>query len=123
MSSILDKTNTQIDWYEEICQQLDSLRVEAHDFADEEDIIPPDSAFEAAKEVFRKLRELASFPRMPKAHVWLGPEGQIGLTWKTPTICLEIIQGEAVTARVYSQESQRPVQLNDVPLEMAKLAA
>jgi len=69
MTSVLDNTNAQTDWFEEICQQLDSLRIESKEFASDEDVLPPDSAFESAKEFFRKLRELSSFPVVELSYV------------------------------------------------------
>ena len=72
-----------VDWYDEVCQRLEMLHVECHKTKDCEDEPPPDFLFEIAKKTVENLRPLIGFiANLPVADVWLGPEGEIGLTWE-----------------------------------------
>jgi hypothetical protein len=69
-----------------------------------------------------RLWKSALISKMPTPHVWLGPQGEIGITWKTPTVHREIVQTAEVTATVHFQDSQRLLKFDEIPAEMAKFA-
>lgn len=123
MPPVLEKPETRTDWFEEICQQLDALRHDAHEYREESDIIPQDEAFEIVKQAFQDLRRLADFPKLPKAHVWLGPEGQIGITWKYKGNSLDLIFGQKFTARLTELGVQKLLAPKDVPTALSRIAA
>ena len=113
-----------LDWYDLVCQQLDLLRADAHKYADEGDVIPPDGMFEYVKKQIQDIRQLADFPAIPVPDVWLGPEGQIGLTWQLGERKIELIFGEQkFTARLTDDLNQQLIDKKDVPLMLAQLAA
>lgn len=124
MPPVLQRNETRTDWFEEISQQLDDLRQEAHEFYEEGDVIPSDRSFELVKKAISDLRQLADFPKnLPSAHVWIGPEGQIGITWKGQNSSLDLIFGTTFTARFCEGTRQSIVPVPEVARAIASFAA
>lgn len=112
------------DWYDLVCQQLDLLRADAHKYADEDDVIPSDGMFDFVKQQMQDIRQLADFPAIPVPDVWLGPDGQIGLTWEMGKRKVELIfSAKKLTARLTDDLQQQLIDKKDVPLMLAQLAA
>lgn len=124
MSPVMQRNETRTDWFEEISQQLDNLKRDAHECYEEGDIIPSDNSFEIVKGVLSDLRQLAEFPKgLPVAHVWIGPEGQIGISWKRENKTLELIFGNKFVARFSVGAKQSIVPVPEVARALATFAA
>lgn len=113
-----------VDWYDMVCQQLEVLRLNARKYADKDEVVPPDWFFEKVKTEIQDLRQLADFPNLPEVDVWLGPEGEIGLTWERAERSFDLIFGpKKITARLTIDLKQQLIDKKDVPSELAKFAA
>ncbi len=115
-------------WFDLICEQLDELRQDCMELRqtcevdDNSTIIPPDQRFDEAKFQIEKLRQLSNFPNLPDANVWLGPNGELGITWKFEDFyALELLFKDSMTARVYNQTEQARIKLSEVPRILVKL--
>lgn len=124
MTATIKHPKTHLDWYEEICQRLDALERDASGYADEGEVLPPSGLYEFAKQTVRDLRQLAGFPNLSTPDVWLGPDGQIGLTWEAANRSLELIfSGQRVLARLTIDSNQTVLDSKVVPLELRKFAS
>ncbi|MFA7338211.1 MAG: hypothetical protein WC028_15600 [Candidatus Obscuribacterales bacterium] len=124
MTSTIDQPETRLDWYEEICQRLDALNRGAYEYADEGEVLPPSGLYEFAKQTVSDLRQLAGFPNLSTPDVWLGPDGQIGLTWEAGNRSLElIVSGKRVLARLTIDSKQTVLEPMIVPFELKKIAS
>lgn len=124
MAHTIEKQEQATDWYDEICQKLDLLREESKAFRSPDEIAPSDALFEIAKNEFRIIRQLAGFPNIPVPDVWLGPEGDIGLTWDFDDTSFDIIFGdEKFTARLTMELEQELIERRNVPCTLKKLVA
>ena len=124
MSSVIHHRHAHLDWYEEFCQRLEALRVNAPKYADKDEVIPPDWAFLKVRNEVQNIRQLAGFPTVPVPDVWLGPEGDIGLTWDAGERSFDLIFGWGrFTARLSDDSKQELIEQKDVPLILAQLAA
>ncbi len=125
MSHTLQKPEQATDWFDEICQQLDMLRIESQAKEPVDEIAPPDWLFDAVKDDFQKIRQLAGFPQIPVPDLWIGPEGDIGLTWDLDGRSFDMIFGrEKFTARLTTVDfKQQVIERKDVPRTLAKLVA
>jgi hypothetical protein len=123
MSSVIHNRQTRFDWYEEVCQRLDVLKKEAVEFADDGDVLPSTQLFELVKQAVQDLRRLTDF-QMVTPDVWLGPDGQIGLTWSKGDRSLDLIYSESrLTTRLTVGDKQQTVEPGFVPLELKQFAA
>ena len=121
MGHITNEPKTRTDWYEEVCQQLDALKRDSVEFTDENDVLPPGRLFEFVKEKLQDLRQLANFPCIRVPDVWLGPNGQIGLTWDAQEHNFDLIFGTSkITARWRVGSNQTLIEPKDV-LELLAL--
>ena len=124
MTSAVHHRHAHSDWYEDFCQRLESLRLNAAKYADKEEVVPPDWAFIKVKNEIQNMRQLAGFPSLPVPDVWLGPEGDIGLTWEAGERTLDLIFGWGqFTARLTDNLRQQLIDQKDVPNVLAELAA
>ncbi len=124
MSSVIRHHEPSLDWYEEFCQRLESLRLNAPKYADKDEVIPPDWAFIKVRNEIQNIRRLAGFPSVPVPDVWLGPDGDIGLTWDVGERTLDLIFGWGqFTARFSNESKQQLIEQKDVPSVLAQLAA
>lgn len=124
MSSAIEKPKTRIDWYEEICQRLDALKRSASEYADEGEVMPSCGLYDFAKQTVQDLRQLAGFPNLSTPDVWLGPDGQIGLTWESGDRMLELIFSDSrLLARFTIDSKEAVLEPKVVPLELNKFAA
>lgn len=115
-----------VDWYDEVCQRLEMLHVECHKTKDCEDTPPPDFLFEVAKKTVENLRPLIGFTaNLPVADVWLGPEGEIGLTWDfDDEKSVDLIFTVKSQAIIFTDNlKQLTVKPQDLPSLLAQLAA
>jgi hypothetical protein len=111
------------DWFDLVIQKLDVLR---HDCVEIEDksTVPSDARFELAKAEVEKLRRLANFPELPAANVWIGPSGELGITWRFPSgKALELLFADKMSARLYDEIEQAGLPLSKVPKVLARLVA
>lgn len=115
----LERVST--DWFDLVSQQLDALREECHAL-DDGSIVPTDARFEVAKKTVENIRRLAEFPNMPEPDVWVGVNGEIGITWEFPPQFLELIIADNVFARVYDDREQAALELSRVPVILSKLS-
>lgn len=115
----LEKTST--DWFDLVKLQLDELREECLQTEDKSSV-PTDSKFESVKETIGNLRILAEFPILPEANIWLGPNGEIGVTWRFTRAALELLFAKELYVRLHDSKEQLRVQLSDVPSLMKKLS-
>lgn len=124
MAHTIEKTEQATDWYDEICQQLDLLREDSKNHPSPEEIAPSDTLFAIVKNEFQIIRQLAGFPDIPAPDVWLGPEGDIGLTWDFDDSSFDMIFGnERFVARLTVALKQQLIERKDVPCTLKKLVA
>lgn len=124
MSSVIQHKDAPTDWYEEFCQRLEVMRQNAHQYADKDEVVPPDWAFAKVRNEVQNIRKLAGFPPLSVPDVWLGPEGDIGLTWDFGDRSLDLIFGWGkFTARLTDSSKQQLIEQNDVPKVLAQMAA
>lgn len=124
MAHTIEKQEQATDWYDEICQQLDLLRDESKMHTSQDEVIPSDALFDIVKHEFQIIRQLAEFPNIPAPDVWLGPEGDIGLTWDFKDSSFDMIFGDTqFTARVTKALKQEIIERKDVPCTLKKLVA
>lgn len=109
-----------IDWFDAVKQQLDELRLECRDVEDKS-TVPPESKFEEAKVQIEKLHRLAGFPKMPDANIWLGPSGELGITWRFPDAALELLFANSMYARIYDEKKQARLKISEVSRVLSKL--
>jgi hypothetical protein len=125
--STVKQIEREVEWYNEVCQRLEALRSECLKDAETEGcIVPPNCLFDHVKEHVQVLMELASFPpHMPVADVWLGPEGEIGLTWHfgEDTTVDAIYGGPELVLRLTQDLKQSLIKQQELPCLLAKLAA
>lgn len=120
----MKQPKTRLDWYEELCRRLDALKQSAADYADEGEVLPACGVYEFAKKTMVDLRRLANFPNLNTPDVWLGPDGQIGITWESADSDLDLIFSESkVFARLTHNEVQKVLEPSAVPVELTKFAA
>jgi hypothetical protein len=119
-----------VDWYDLVCQRIDALRDECAKgkVEDECRILPPAYVFDMVKKDVEDLRRLADFPKnLPVADVWLGPEGQLGLTWEfedEKSIDLIYAPNKKVKIIRFTDDlEQHKVEPSQLPYLLAKLAA
>ena len=111
------------DWFDLLSQALDDLRQDCSEISDKS-AVPSDAQFDEAKAVVERLRSLAGFPSLPEPNIWIGPNGELGLTWRFSCgTAMELMFSHQLDARVYSETEQMRLQLSDVPRMLAKLAA
>jgi hypothetical protein len=116
--------NINADWYEEVCRQLDALKKDAVDYADEGDVLPHGELFDAVKQNLQQFRQLAGFPTLGTPDAWLGPDGQIGITWNTNARSFDLIFSKSrLTARLTVGLEQQLIDANMVPLALKQFAA
>lgn len=108
------------DWFDIVKQKLDELQ---HDCLEVEDkrTVPADARFEQARFEVEKLHRLTGFPNLPESNVWLGPAGEIGITWRFRNRALELLFADSMYARVYDGTEQARLRISDVPRILAKL--
>jgi hypothetical protein len=124
MSSAIKQSKSQLDWYEELCQRLDTIKRSAAEYADEGEVLPPSGLYEFAKQTVQDLRQLAGFPNLSIPDVWLGPDGEIGITWELADRSLELMFFDlTVMARLTIDRNESVLQRNVIPLELKKFAA
>ena len=124
MNPAWKKSDGDADWYDEVCQRLEYLRHNAGKYADPDEVIPEEQFFEDVKESVGQLRQQANFPSIPSPEVWLGPEGDIGLTWDIGERSFDLIFGEnRFLARLTTGLKQEVIEPSAVPSVLAKLAA
>lgn len=124
MCAVRTQAERAVNWYDMVCQQLEVLRLSVRKHADKDEVVPPDWMFEKVKTEIQNLRQLADFPNLPEVDVWLGPEGEIGLTWEKGDSSFDLIFGpDKITARLTIELKQRVIDKKDVPSELAKFAA
>lgn len=124
MSSIIKHLKTRLDWYEEVCRRLDTLKQSAADYADEGDVLPACHLYEVAKKTIADLRQLADFPNLSTPDVWLGPDGEIGITWESGDRSLELMFFDStIMARLTIESDQHVLEPKAVPVELKKFAA
>lgn len=112
------------DWYDLVCQQLDALREDARRYPEPDTIVPEDGFFELVKTRMQDFRRLAGNPAIPTPDVWLGPNGEIGLTWDAGERSFELVFSPTqFTARLSVDLDQQLLDTQDVPLVLAQLAA
>ncbi len=127
MVGAVKQAEQAVEWYNQVCHRLELLRLECLKDAETEGcIVPPDTLFGYVKEDVQRLMELASFPpNMPVADVWLGPEGEIGLTWLfSDEVSVDAIYGGPDLVLTLTEDlKQTSIKQQDLPVLMAKLAA
>lgn len=124
--AVIDRVEKGTDWYDLICQELDDLREDAKASADDDEQfeVPPDGKFEFVKKQLGQIREASGFAKIPAPFVWLGPEGQIGITWKFEKSSIDLIYGvKKFIARKTTNSVQELIEPGDIPSILAKLAA
>lgn len=123
--SAIQQLQRAIDWYDRICQQLNDLKIRAHKYQDEGEVLPSDNMFEFVKMQIEDIRRLADFPTIPPADVWLGPEGQIGITLEFDNESIELIfsNEHSITARHINELEQTLIEKKDIPITLKRLAA
>jgi hypothetical protein len=111
-------------WFDEISQRLDTLRLSAHKYADEGEVLPPDNLYNVVKDTIQNLRQLADFPSLKTPDVWLGPGGEIGLTWDADDSSFDLLFSQkCLTARLTKGTEQRLVEHKDLPCVLTQFAA
>jgi hypothetical protein len=124
MSSAIKQPKTHLDWYEELCRRLDVIKQGASEYADEGEVLPTSGLYEFAKQTVQDLRQLAGFPNLSTPDVWLGPDGEIGMTWESADRSLELMFFDlTVMARLTIDSNESVLQRNVIPLELKKFAA
>jgi hypothetical protein len=121
MSSTPILERTQIDWFDSVKLQLDALRSDCQ-LVEDKSSVPSDAVFEQAKFEIEKLHRLAEFPPLPEAHIWVGPDGQLGFTWSFGENKFELMFGSKILVRVYDNEEQARVALSNAPKVLKALA-
>lgn len=120
----IQQLEIRTEWFEEICQRLDALRLNAHKYADKDEILPPDKLYDVVKDNIQNLRQLAGFPTLTTPDVWLGPGGEIGVTWDAGDRSFDLIFGKRrLTARLTDGTQQQLVEPKDVPTVLTQFAA
>jgi hypothetical protein len=120
----IQQLEIRTDWFEEICQRLDALRLNAHKYADKDEILPPDKLYDVVKDNIQNLRQLAGFPTLTTPDVWLGPGGEIGVTWDAGDRSFDLVFGKRrLTARLTDGTQQQLVEPKDVPTVLTQFAA
>lgn len=115
---------TRLDWYEEVCQRLDVLKESMGKYRDEDEVLPPCGLFDFVKQTVSDLRRLADFPKLDTPDVWLGPDGEIGLTWESGNRSLELLFFDSnVLARLTVESDEHVLEPKTVPCELKKFAA
>jgi hypothetical protein len=117
-----------VDWYDAVCQRLEVLRLECLKDARSGQCgtVPPNGLFQHVKQQMQDLRRLAGFPaNLPVADVWLGPEGEIGLTWEfDDDKSVDLIYGaKCFVIRFTDDLKQHKVEPKNLPRLLATLAA
>lgn len=120
----IQQLEIRTDWFEETCQRLDALRLNAHKYGDKDEILPPDRLYDLVKDNIQNLRQLAGFPALTTPDVWLGPGGEIGLTWDAGERSFDLIFGtRRLTARLTEGTHQQLIEPKDVPPVLMQFAA
>lgn len=120
----IQQLEIRTDWFEETCQRLDALRFNAHKYADKDEILPPDKLYDVVKDNIQNLRQLAGFPALTTPDVWLGPGGEIGLTWDAGDRSFDLIFGKRrLTARLTEGTQQQLIEPKNVPTVLVQFAA
>lgn len=105
-----------LDWFEEFCQRLESLRQNAPQYADKDELLAADKLYDVVKDNIQNLRELAGFPTLTTPDVWLGPGGEIGVTWDAGDRSFDLVFGKRrLTARLTEGTLQKLVEPKDIP--------
>jgi len=107
-----------------MCQRLDTLKTSAPKYADKDDVLPSCGLYEVAKQTVQDLRRLAGFPNLSTPDVWLGPDGEIGLTWESAARSLELVFCDSgLIARLTIDTAESVLEPKVVPVELKKFAA
>lgn len=80
MSQTLQNNMLTGDWYEIACSALEELRRDVKEYAEDDDVIPPDALFQAARSFFDALRN-SGVPVISAPEVWSSQDGEIGVSW------------------------------------------
>lgn len=124
MSSVINNPKTRLDWYEVVCQRLDVLKDNSVKHADAEDVLPPCELYEVVKSFIQDLRQVTGFAILQTPDVWLGPDGQIGLTWESGDNDLELIFSKTnLLARKTCPEGEVRLDKKSLPVELVKFVA
>lgn len=124
--AVIDRVKKGTDWYDVVCQELDDLREELKTCAEDEDqpVAPPDGLFEHVKKDLENIRQVTGFAKgVPVPFVWLGPEGQIGLTWKFESASIDLVYGRKFFARKTADNVQEVFDPRQIASVLASLAA
>jgi len=115
------------DWYDLISQRLEILRLACESDAQGQmcGSVPPDDRFKKVQKYVEDMRSLAGFPKnLPAADVWLGPQGEIGLTWEFgDQDSIDLVFADYLTIRHTHGLCQEMKLQQDLPPLLAKLAA
>lgn len=68
------------DWYETACGLLESLRREAEQIADDDDVVPEKQLFDSVLQFFNLLRD-SKIGYIDAPDVWVSADGELGLSW------------------------------------------
>jgi len=110
------------DWFDLVSQQLEELRLDCQRVQDKS-TIPSDARFALAKRTIEKFRQLAEFPNLPEPDVWVGADGELGITWQFPAGSLELLFADEILARAYTGSVQQRLELSKVAPVLAFLTA
>jgi len=112
-----------VDWYDQVCQHLDILCNAVQNVQNEPEIPPPVTLFKLVKDDIQNIRRLSGFPTIETPGVWLGPDGQIGLTFENDTDCLDLIfRSEKLVSRLTVGEMTTAIDKNDIPAALLRFS-
>lgn len=118
------KSSTCTDWYDEICETLETLKAQAYAMADEGECLPTPELFELVKQQMQDLRRLIDYPTLPGPDVWLGEDGEIGLTWISADRQLDLIfTVTKLIAKLRVKTEKRLIEPSVLPVELKNFAA
>jgi hypothetical protein len=128
MAQAAPQLHTTPNWYEELCQKLDTLRQDSIECFDEGDILPPTELYDTVKQNLLTIGQLSGFPSLDTSYPWLGPDGEIGITLQGNTKELDLIYSSSKTiARLKTHLKtgleHHLIDLNMVPVTLKQLAA
>jgi len=125
--AVKDRIEVETDWYDLICQELDDLREDVRTSACDEDqpVAPHEDLFDFVKKDLEKIRQVTGFGKnVPDPLLWLGPEGQIGLTWKfkSKNASVDLVYGRKFFARKTIDSIQEVFDPRQIASALASLA-
>lgn len=125
MRRIIDKHQVETQWYTLVCQKLDTIKAEAHEFADDNMEAPTDELFVLIKGFLASCIE-TNITKLRAPSIWLTPDGGVGLTWKAKNSVLDVgfsLPGQIKAVITRDNHQQEQIEPGCLPEIFKNLAA